>query len=145
MAEQNDRANKNHLEATFVLHRIQNQRSTMTQAELTEQTGDGLEYINAALKVSPDNPTFLNTKALLIALGLGQVSEGIRFLRKAQEKAPDDITVKQNIRKLQKLLAEKNIAERKSNFKRNIKLAAILVGAGIILLVCIIGALRPNG
>ena len=104
---------------------------------LREMAGDALEYINAALKVSPKNPEYLNTKGLLVANGLGRVKDGLKLLRKALELEPDNITIKQNIRKLEKGLAEENIRERQQRRSKRIQLA-IYVSVGILMLLGLI-------
>lgn len=69
-------------------------------AEIEQAARDGLEFIEAALKLEPNNPIYLNTKGLLLSDGLGQKDTGMAFLNMAAERAPKDIQIQQNIRNL---------------------------------------------
>ena len=69
----------------------------------TEQLArNGIEFIEAALKLVPDSAACLNTYGLLVADGLGDKKLGLEILEKAAQLAPDDIQIQQNIRDLQK-------------------------------------------
>jgi ribosomal protein S27E len=61
---------------------------------------DGLEFIEAALELVPNNPNYLNMKALLLTDGLGQTQEGLKILQKAALNSPSDIQIKQNLREV---------------------------------------------
>lgn len=69
-------------------------------ANLEQIARDGLEFVDAALQLAPGNPKYLNTKALLLADGLGQKESGLALLQQAAELAPKDIQIQQNIRAL---------------------------------------------
>lgn len=70
-------------------------------AETDQLARNGIEFIEAALKLVPGSPAYLNTDGLLIADGLGDRKLGLEILQKAAELAPDDIQIRQNIRDLQ--------------------------------------------
>src|ERR1051325_3834939 len=73
-----------------------------TRNDETEQLArNGIEFVEAALKIVPDSPAYLNTYALLVADGLGDTKLGLQILRKAEQLAPDDIQIRQNIRDIQ--------------------------------------------
>lgn len=69
-------------------------------AEMEQEARNGIEFIEAALKLYPDSPRYLNTYALLLADGLGRKKIALEILEKAAQFAPDDIQLKQNIRGL---------------------------------------------
>jgi len=70
--------------------------------EQTEQLArNGIEFIEAALTLFPDDPNYLNTYALLLADGLGQKQPALNVLQRASQLAPDNIQIRQNTRDLQ--------------------------------------------
>jgi len=69
-------------------------------AEVEQLARYGIEFIEAALKLFPDDPNYLNTYALLVADGLGQKKLGLEILEKAARLAPNNIQISQNIRDL---------------------------------------------
>ena len=68
---------------------------------LKDKARDGIEFANAALNDYPESSSYLNTKALLIADGLGTREEALDLLRQALAFEPDSVLLKQNIRKLE--------------------------------------------
>jgi hypothetical protein len=70
-------------------------------AETEQLARNGIEFIEAALKLVPDSPSYLNTYGLLVADGLGDKKLGLEILQRAAQLAPDDIQIRQNIRDLQ--------------------------------------------
>lgn len=68
--------------------------------KVTQSAQDGIEFIDAALKLAPNNPIYLNTKGLLLSDGLGQKDLGMSFLNMAADRAPKNIQIQQNIRNL---------------------------------------------
>jgi tetratricopeptide (TPR) repeat protein len=70
-------------------------------AEMEQEARNGIEFVEAALKLVPDSAKYLNTYALLLADGLGQKKLALEILARAAQLAPDDIQLKQNIRGLQ--------------------------------------------
>ena len=70
-------------------------------AETEQLARNGVEFVEAALKLIPDSPAFLNTYALLVADGLGDTKLGLEILQRAAQLAPDDIQIQQNIRDIQ--------------------------------------------
>jgi tetratricopeptide (TPR) repeat protein len=69
-------------------------------AEVKQLARDGIEFIEAALKLFPESPKYLNTYGLLVADGLGDKQLALQILEKAAQLAPDDIQLRQNIRSL---------------------------------------------
>jgi tetratricopeptide (TPR) repeat protein len=69
-------------------------------AAIEQEARNGIEFIEAALKLFPESPRYLNTYALLLADGLGKKKLGLEILEKAAQLAPEDIQRKQNIRSL---------------------------------------------
>jgi hypothetical protein len=67
-------------------------------AETKQLARNGIEFVEAALKIVPDSPAYLNTYALLIIDGLGDTKLGLEILLDAAQLAPDDIQIQQNIR-----------------------------------------------
>jgi hypothetical protein len=77
-------------------------RSYDTQIE--QDARNGIEFIEAGLKLFPNDPKYLHTYALLLVDGLGQKKVGLEVLERAAQFAPEDIQIKQNIRSLQTLM-----------------------------------------
>jgi hypothetical protein len=70
-------------------------------SETQQLARNGIEFAEAALKLVPDSPAFLNTYALLVTDGLGDTKLGLAILQRAAQLAPDDIQIRQNIRDIQ--------------------------------------------
>ena len=68
--------------------------------EMKQEARNGIEFAEAALKLIPSSPKYLNTYVLLLADGLGQKKMALEILEKAAQLAPNDIQLKQNIRGL---------------------------------------------
>lgn len=79
-------------------------RDRAYDTQIEQEARNGIEFIEAALNLFPNNPKYLNTYALLLVDGLGQKKVGLEVLERAVQFAPDDIQLKQNIRSLQTLL-----------------------------------------
>jgi hypothetical protein len=75
-------------------------------AAMEQEARNGIEFIEAALKLVPDSPKYLNTYGLLVADGLGDKKLGLQILERAAQLAPDDIQLKQNIRTLKVVPAQ---------------------------------------
>lgn len=75
-------------------------RERAYDAEMEQHARNGIEFIEAALKLFPNDPQYLNTYALLVADGLGQKKLALEILEKAAQLDPDDIQIRQNIRSL---------------------------------------------
>ena len=69
-------------------------------AEMEQEARNGIEFIEAALKLVPDSAKYLNTYALLLADGLGKKKLALEILERAAQLAPDDIQIQQNMRSL---------------------------------------------
>lgn len=63
---------------------------------------EGLEFIEASLRVQPDEADYWNIKGLLLADGLGRTDEAISCLRKAMALNPSSIQYRQNLRNLER-------------------------------------------
>lgn len=61
-----------------------------------------LKYINRSLKNCPEDPIYLNLKALLLWQGLGKKKEATPLLQKAAKLAPDNITIQENLKEIMK-------------------------------------------
>jgi tetratricopeptide (TPR) repeat protein len=58
----------------------------------------GLQYIDRALEYFPDNPSFLNLKALLLWEGKKNKQIAVKLLEKAHAIDPRDITIANNLK-----------------------------------------------
>lgn len=92
------------LQAQFILNEIQANISVYgsNSAWSGAQPGDvelALKYINRSLEIWPDNPNYLNLKALLLMEGKGEREEGIKLMERAASLAPDNITIQDNLEK----------------------------------------------
>jgi tetratricopeptide (TPR) repeat protein len=70
-------------------------------AETEQLARNGIEFIESALKLFPNDPAYLNTYALLLADGLGQRELAMEVFERATQFDPDNIQIRQNIRDLQ--------------------------------------------
>jgi tetratricopeptide (TPR) repeat protein len=94
------KAEHNQLQATFKLNECQ--AHYQVYGERLHQVGrDGLEFINAALKIDPNSSVYWNIKGLLLIDALGNNEEGLKCLRQALEFEPDSIVIKQSIRNVE--------------------------------------------
>jgi tetratricopeptide (TPR) repeat protein len=93
------------LQAEFILHKLQ----ANLQVYGTNSAWSGadpadvelaLKYINRSLEHLPDNPAYLNLKALLLIEGGVDREGGVQLLKRAHELAPRDITIQDNYEKL---------------------------------------------
>ena len=103
--EQLAEAEQYKLQSEFILHQLQAnvQVYGTNSAWSGAQSADldlALKYINRSLEYIPDNPAYLNLKALLLIEGGIDPAEGIRLLERAAELAPRDITIQNNLEKL---------------------------------------------
>tara|TARA_X000001316_G_C908953_1_gene24804 strand:- start:11 stop:592 length:582 start_codon:yes stop_codon:yes gene_type:complete len=95
-------AQQNALQAQFILHELQANiqvygSNNALMCSNPANVGLALQYINRSLECAPDVPDFLNTKALLLAEGMGQKEEAIKLLEKAHAINPRDITIESNL------------------------------------------------
>lgn len=67
-------------------------------AETEELARNGIEFVEAALKLFPRDPNYLNTYGLLLADGLGHRELALEVLERATQLDPDNIQIRQNIR-----------------------------------------------
>jgi tetratricopeptide (TPR) repeat protein len=91
-----------HLKATFILNEIQAHISVyrVRNTEIEAKARNALELVEEALRLMPKQANYLNTKAILLAEGLGKQEEGMTVLRHAAEIAPGDVQIQQNLRNL---------------------------------------------
>jgi tetratricopeptide (TPR) repeat protein len=91
-----------HLQATFILHAVQANiqvygSNSMLSGARPADVDLGLQYINRSLELFPDNPVYLNTKALLLVDGRGDKEAAQPLLEKAAALAPRDINIQNNL------------------------------------------------
>jgi len=91
-----------HLQATFVLNEVQaNIQVSGSNSALSgarpANVDLGLQYIDRSLELFPDNPVYLNTKALLLVDGRGDKEGAKELLEKAAALAPRDINIQNNL------------------------------------------------
>jgi hypothetical protein len=79
-------------------------RERAFDAQIEQDARNGIEFIEAALKLFSNDPKYLHTYALLLVDGLAQKKAGLDVLERAAQFAADDIQIKQNIRSLQTLI-----------------------------------------
>lgn len=101
-ADARARAEQLNLQAEFRCIKVQAHMKVYGQrdAAIEQEARNGIEFIEAALKLVPNSARYLNTYALLLADGLGQKKVALEILEKAALLAPDDIQLQQNIRSL---------------------------------------------
>lgn len=92
------------LQAEFILHKLQANVSVYgTNSGWTcpdpADVDLALKYINRSIEIWPDNPKYLNLKALFLMEGKGDREAGLALLERAAKLAPDDITVQDNLEK----------------------------------------------
>lgn len=93
------------LQAEFILHSVQaniqvyGSNSPWSGAQPAD-VDLALRYINRSLEHYPDNPAYLNLKALLLIEGKGMREEGLPLLERAHQLNPRDITIEDNLNKL---------------------------------------------
>ena len=91
------------MQAMFVLHQVQaniqvyGSNSMLTGAS-PANVDLGLQYINRSLELFPDNPIYLNTKALLLSDGQGNKADAKVLLERAASIAPRDINIQNNLK-----------------------------------------------
>jgi len=95
-----NRAGQVHSECSILCSAIVD--SVYRPNNVLEKALNGIEFIDAALKISPQNPKYLNVKALLYADGLGKSELGISILENAAQISPNDIQIQENIIALKK-------------------------------------------
>lgn len=119
-----------HLKATFILNEIQAHISVyrVRNAEVEAKAHNALELVEEALRLMPKRSNYLNTKAILLAEGLGKHAEGMTVLQHAAEIAPDDVQIQQNLRNLSPSTAGCGAAV-------VVMLVALSVFAGAVVLV----------
>lgn len=102
--ERLNEAEQYRLQAEFILHslqaNIQVYGSNSAFAGCNPADVDlALKYINRSLELYPNNPAYLNLKALFLIEGKGQKEEGIALLERAHQLNPRDITIEDNLNK----------------------------------------------
>ncbi len=96
-------AEQRHLEAIYRLKKLQALLIVyhgVRNAEIQQLGRDGIEFVDAALQPFPDHVQYLNTKALLLAEGLGDKKSALVLMSRAADLAPTDILIRQNLRSL---------------------------------------------
>lgn len=103
--EKTGEAENYHLQATFILHKLQANNSVYgTNSEWTcPDPADidlALKYLDRSLEHFPDSPAYLNTKALILIEGGRDRELGLKLMERAAQLAPRDITIQDNLEKL---------------------------------------------
>lgn len=96
-------AEQYHLQATFVLNELQANvkvygSNSMLSGATPANVDLGLQYIDRSLELFPENPVYLNTKALLLAEGKGERAQAKVLLERAAAAAPRDINIQNNLK-----------------------------------------------
>lgn len=92
------------LQAEFILHSLQANISVYGNNSVWSGANPAdvdlaLKYINRSLEIWPDNPKYLNLKALFLMEGKGDREGGIALLERAAALNPTDITIQDNLEK----------------------------------------------
>ena len=97
-------AEQNKLQALFILHSVQANNqvygSNMADGATPADVPLAIEYINRSLEYFPDNPVYLNLKALLLWEGGISRDSATKLLEKAAAIDPRDITIQNNLKRL---------------------------------------------
>ena len=95
-------AEQYHLQAQFIMAELQanlkvyNSNSAITGAR-PANIDLALQYIDRSLELCPDNPNYLNTKAILLLDGKGDNVAAATLLEKAHALNPRDINIQTNL------------------------------------------------
>jgi tetratricopeptide (TPR) repeat protein len=90
------------LKAQFILHEVQANKqvygsnSAISGAQ-PANVGLALQYIDRSLELFPDNPVYLNLKALLLWEGNGDKASALPLLERAAQLSPRDIDIQNNL------------------------------------------------
>jgi tetratricopeptide (TPR) repeat protein len=102
-----DEAEGYFLQAEFILHSLQanlsvyNSNSAWSGAQPAD-VDLALKYLDRCIEIWPDNPKYLNLKALFLMEGKEDREGGMKLLEQAAKLAPDDITIQDNLEKSKK-------------------------------------------
>lgn len=96
-------AEVSHLQATHILNELQaNIEVYGSNSPLSGATPAdvriGIRYIDRAIEIQPDNPTYLNTKALLLSESGEDKAQAIKLFERAHELNPRNITIEENLK-----------------------------------------------
>lgn len=91
------KAEHNQVQAQFKLNECQAHLEVYGN-RLVAVAEDGLEFIEAALRINPESSAYWNTKGVLLTSGLGEHQKALDCFKRALELEPDSIVIKQNIR-----------------------------------------------
>lgn len=100
--EKLNEAEQYHLKALFILHELQaNNHVYGSNSALSGATPTNidlaLQYINRSLKLYPENPVYLDLKALLLWEGKGYKESATTLFEKAAALNPRDIDIQNNL------------------------------------------------
>ncbi|MGO2242672.1 MAG: CFI-box-CTERM domain-containing protein [Halomonas sp.] len=100
--EQVGEAEQYHLKALFILHEVQaNKQVYGSNSALSGATPANvdlaLQYINRSIELIPDNPVYLNLKALLLWEGHGNKEAALPLFERAAQLNPRDIDIQNNL------------------------------------------------
>jgi tetratricopeptide (TPR) repeat protein len=96
-------AEQYHLQANFVLIELQTNKqvygsNSVLSGATPADINLGLQYINRSLELFPNNPVYLNLKALLLWEGNGDKESAVLLLEKAAQLNPRDINIQNNLK-----------------------------------------------
>ena len=99
-------ADQYHLEAQFILNELQANRevygsNSASTGATPANVGLALQYIDRSLELFPDDPVYLNLKALLLWEGKGNKKGAAKLLERAATLNPRDINIQNNYKALQ--------------------------------------------
>ena len=109
--ERIDEAESYFLQATFILHSLQanisvyGSNSNLNVPEPAD-VDLALKYIDRSLEIWPENPKYINLKALFLLEGKRDREGSMALFEKAHKLAPDDITILDNLEKTKKSASE---------------------------------------
>jgi len=104
-AEKFAEAENYHLQATFILHKLQANNSVYgtNSAWSCPDPADielALKYLDRSLEHIPDSSAYLNTKSLILIESGHNRELGLKLMERAAQLDPRDITIQDNLEKL---------------------------------------------
>jgi tetratricopeptide (TPR) repeat protein len=95
-------AEQYHLQAQFIMAEVQANikvygSNSSWQIQRPPNVELALQYIDRSLELCPDNPIYLNTKAILLLDGKGDKAAAAVLLEKAHALSPRDINIQNNL------------------------------------------------
>ena len=130
------RANQHYLLAITKLNECQ-AHLKVSGNRIPSTAQDGLEFLEEALRISPESSAYWNAKGLFLSDGLAEHQEALDCLNRALELEPDSIAIKQNIRDVEQ--QEQRTQKPKGCFGMLLVLAASALGVFAVYLILCVG------